>query len=411
MMQTIWQDLRFGARMLAKKPGFTLIAVITLALGIGANTAIFSVVNAVLLRPLAYQNADELMMFYFTGAQGGEAWFSTPAAYLNLRNQNSVLTDVAAWGNNPWAANLTGEGEPERLQGFKVSGNFFQMLGVSALEGRTFLEEEDRPGNSNVVVISHELWQRRFGGDRSVIGRSILLNGEPYTVIGVMPAEFRFVLKTDVWIPLAFTPAELSKNADAYLHQVFRLKQGVTTEQARAELEGLLRPYVNYTTAELAGNIKQLQKVLFSDESQMLLILLAAVGFVLLIACVNVANLLLARASARRRELAIRAALGAGRLRIVRQLIVESAVLALTGGACGLLMASWSISFLIGGLPGSVVAKNSHVALLSIDLWALGYTLALSVVTTILFGLVPAIQSSRVNLNESLKEGGRSEMR
>ncbi|MEW6206900.1 MAG: ABC transporter permease [Acidobacteriota bacterium] len=407
-MNSFFQDLRFGLRMLAKRPGFTLVAVVTLALGIGANTAIFSVVNAVLLRPLAYQNADELMMFYFTGRQGGEAWFSTPAAFVSLRSQNTVLKDVAAWGNNPWAANLTGEGEPERLQGFKVSGNFFQTLGATAAEGRTFLEEEDRPGN-RVVVISHDLWQRKFGGDKSVIGRSILLNGEPYKVCGVMPADFRFVLKTDVWIPLAFTPAELSKSADAYLHLVFRLKRGVSTDQARAEMESLLLPYVNYTTAELSGNVKQLQKVLFSDESQMLLILLAAVAFVLLIACVNVANLLLARASSRRRELAIRAALGAGRLRIARQLMVESGMLALAGGACGLLLASWSIGFLVGGLPGSVAAKNSRVAMLGIDSWALGYTFALAIVTTLLFGLAPAIQLSRVNLNESLKESGRSE--
>jgi putative ABC transport system permease protein len=407
-MNDLWQDLRFGLRMLAKKPGFTLIAVITLALGIGANTAIFSVVNAVLLRPLAYQNADELMMFYFTGARGGEAWFSTPAAFVNLRSQNTTLKDVAAWGNNPWAANLTGEGEPERLQGFKVSGNFFEVLGATATEGRTFLEEEDRPGN-RVVVISYDLWQRKFGGDPAAVGRSILLNGEPYRITGVMPADFRFVLKTEVWIPLAFTPSELAKDRDAYLHQVFRLKPDVSPDQARAELENLLRPFVNYTTAELVGNVKPLQKVLFSDESQMLLILLAAVAFVLLIACVNVANLLLARASVRRKEMAVRAALGASRLRIVRQMMIESALLALIGGACGLIVAGWSIGFLVGGLPGSVVAKNSNVALLGIDQWALGYTFALAIVTTILFGMVPAIQSSRVNLNEALKDGGRNE--
>ncbi len=408
-MNTLWQDLRFGLRMLTKHPGFTLIAVITLALGIGANTAIFSVVNAVLLRPLPYQNADELQMFYFSSAKGDEMWFSTPAAFVNLRSQNTVCADVAAWGNNPWAANLTGEGEPERLQGFKVSANFFEVLGATAVEGRAFLEEEDRPGNNNVVVISHDLWQRRFGGDAATVGRSILLNGEPYRVIGVMPADFRFVLKTDVWITLAFTPAELSKNADAHLHQVFRLKAGVSNDQARTEIENLLRPYVNFTTAKLGANLEPLQTVLFSEDSQMLFILLAAVGFVLLIACANVANLLLARASARRKEMAIRAALGASRLRIVRQLMIESAMLALTGAAVGLLMAGWSIEFLVAGLPESVVAKNSNVALLSIDAWALGYTSALAIVTTVMFGLVPALQSSKVNLNEALKEGGRSE--
>jgi putative ABC transport system permease protein len=405
------QDIRFGLRMLMKNPGFTFIAVITLALGIGANTAIFSVVNAVLLRPLPYHNADELAMFYFATPrtpEGQEAWFTSPAGHLNLKSQNTVFTDVAAWGNDTWPANLTGDGEPERLQGFKVSANFFKTLGVEATRGRTFLAGEDQPGNNYVVVISYDFWQRRFGGDAKIIGSSILLNGTPYKIIGVMPASFRFVLKTDVWTTLAFTASDIS-DGKFFLHQVFRLKPGVSTEQARAEAENLLRPYATYTDAALTGYLKPFQEILTVSEREMLFILLAAVGFVLMIVCVNIANLLMARASVRRRELAIRSALGAGRLRVVRQLLVESAILAIAGSVCGLLIASWCIPLLVGGLPESVAAKNWNVATLKIDSWALGYTLAISVLTTFIFGLIPALQSSKVNLNEALKEGGRNE--
>ncbi len=403
----MFQDLRFGLRMLLKNPGFTVVAVFTLALGIGANTAIFSVVNAVLLRPLPYHDADKLMMFNFLSRKGEELWFSSPAAHLHLRSQNTVFTDVAAWGNDTWPANLTGDGEPERLQGFKVSGNFFQTLGVEAAQGRTFVPEEDQAGNNRVVVISYDFWQRRYGGDPEVIGSSISLNGEPYKIIGVMPASFRFVLKTDVWTTLAFTPTDLTDNK-FYLHQVLRLKPGVSTEQARLEVENLLRPYITYTNAELRGNLKPLQAVLTVGEREMLLILLAAVGFVLAVACVNIANLLLARASVRRKELAIRLAIGAGRWRVVRQLLIESALLALLGSVCGLLLASWCIPLLVSGLPESVAAKNWHVTILKIDGWALGYTFALSLLTTLIFGLLPALQSSKVNLNETLKEGGRN---
>ncbi|HEU4389080.1 MAG TPA: ABC transporter permease [Blastocatellia bacterium] len=403
----MFQDLRYGLRMLLKNPGFTAIAVITLGLGIGANTAIFSVVNAVLLRPLPYNNANQLAMFSFRGSRGEESWFTSPAGYLNLKSQNTVFTDVAAWGNDTWPANLTGEGEPERLQGFKVSANFFRTLGVSAAQGRTFLDEEDQPGNNQVVVISNDFWQRRFGGDTDIVGKSILLDGGPYTVIGVMAADFRFVMKTEVWTTLAFTPDDL-KRGTFYLHQVFRLKPGVTTEQARAEVESLLRPYATFTAAELHGNLKPLQEVLTDSEQDMLLMLLVAVGLVMLIACVNIANLLLARVSVRRKEFAIRSALGARRGRVVRQLLVESVLIALIGGACGLALASWCIPALVAGLPESVAAKNWHVATLRVDRWALGYTVALSVVTTIIFGLIPALQSSKVNLNETLKAYGRN---
>ncbi len=408
-MQTLWQDLRFGFRMLLKHKGFTAVAVLTLALGIGANTAIFSVVNAVLLRPLPYQNADDLAMFYFTNAQGEQEWLFGHAAHQDLKSQNSVFTDVAAWGNGSWPANLTNEGEPERLQGFQVSANFFEVLGVAAAQGRTFLAEEARSGNNHVVVISHDLWQRRFGGDPESIESSILLNGALYKIIGVMPADFRFILKTDLWTTLPFTAATENARSSATLHQVARRKPGVSIEQARLEIENILRPHLNNPNAELRATVKPLQTILTGEDvRQMLFIMLVAVGFVLLIACANVANLLLAHASARRRELAIRAALGATRLRVCRQLLVESALLAVLGAACGFVIADGCINFLVNGLLESVVAKNSNVAMLRLDGWALAYTSALSLVTTVIFGLIPALQTSKVNVNEVLQEGAQS---
>jgi putative ABC transport system permease protein len=403
----MFQDLRYGMRMLLKKPGFTLIAVVTIALGIGANTAIFSVVNAVLLRSLPYQKADELVAIYSTNTrEEGEGPIS-PVTFLNLKNQNSVFSEMAAFDNRGWAANLTGSGEPERLQGYKVSANFFHWLGVAPMLGRAFVAEEDQPGNNRVVVLSHEIWQRRFGGDAALVGRSINLNGGAYTVIGVMPADFRY-LKTDVWTPFAWTPADEKFDA-ACLEVGARLKPGVSAEQARSEVDNLYIRQLNNPKSESRVSLKQLQKILTDNVKRMLWILFTAVGFVLLIACANVANLSLARASVRHRELAIRTALGAGRLRVVRQLLVESAMLAVLGGACGLLVAHWGIKFLVAGLPEYLALTNSHVALLKLDARALGFTFALAFLTTIIFGLLPALQSSKVNLNEALKEGGRGE--
>ncbi len=406
-MQTLWQDLRFGARMLMKKPGFTLIAVLTLALGIGANTAIFSVVNAVLLQPLPFAKADELVEIY--RAPGGEeTWPFPPAAFLNLKSRNTVFTDIGAFDVRELPATLTGLGEPERLLGFKVSANIFALLGVTMRLGRTFLPEEDRPGANRVVVISHEFWLRRFGGDPHLIGRSLNLNSDSYTVIGVMPAGYRFGAKVDLWTPLAFTAADENERGSSYLYLIGRRKPGVSFERAGAEVETITRGFDNNPNSNVRAKIRLPQESLTKEVRPMLLLLVAAVGFVLLIACVNIANLLLARGSVRRRELAIRAARGAGRLRVARQLLVESAVLALAGGALGALLAGWGVEFLASGLPEYLANANPRVAMLEIDATALGFTFALSILTSFLFGLIPALRLSKVDLNEALKEGART---
>src|SRR5262249_15047490 len=310
--------------------------------------------------------------------------------------------------NRGWPTTLTGWGEPSRLQGFKVSVNLFTLLGVSMRQGRTFLAEEDRPGANRVVVISHELWVRVFGGDPQLIGRSLNLNGDSYTVIGVTPADFRFYTKTDLWTPMAFTAADQNERNASYLVLIGRRKSGVSFERAGAEVEAISNEFFNNPKSEVRSRIGLPQEMLTREVRPLLMSLVAAVGFVLLIACVNIANLLLARGSARPRELASRSALGARRLRGARQLVVESAMLSLAGGSLGLLLANWGIKFLAGGLPEYLANTNSRVAMLRLDTMALGFTFALSMLTSFLFGLAPALHLSKVDLNEALKEGGRA---
>lgn len=401
-MRTLWHDIRYAVRMLVKNPATTVVAIIALALGIGANTAIFSVVNAVLLSPLPYQDPDQLVRLSEDSPQVPEMSISYPN-FLDWREQNKVFTGIAAMQFQ--SLNLIGDGEPERLSGRAVSAEFFNLLGVSPAVGRGFLPEEDRPGAHRVCIISHGLWQRRFGSDRKVIGRELNLSGEPYTVIGVLPASYRFGTPTDAFVPIGLRADQMMERGNhPGIYAIARLKPGVTVEQARAELVTLAeRISQQYGMAGNSATLTSLRELFVGDIRPSLLILLGAVGFVLAIACANVANLLLARSASRSKEIGIRTALGANRRRIVRQLLTESVLLSFVGGFAGLLLALWGIDVLrtasIDSLP-----TTAEIAL---DASVLGFTLLVSLLTGLVFGLAPALGASKLDLNDTLKEGGR----
>ena len=405
-MDSLFRDIGYSLRRLRKSPVFTSIVVLTLALGIGANTAIFTVVNAVLLRALPYRTPGELVSIIHDYPS---LKLEAPISARRFKEYHDQLTSFSAVAvETGFGANLTGTGDPERVPGSRVSGDWFRALGVAPLFGRTLQPDDDVPGKEHVVVISHGLWTRLFAASPGAVGKSIELNGEQFQVIGVMPPSFRafFGQNSDVYMPLALLPAQWTRNSE-YLQAIARLKPGVTATKAQAELklfaDNIKKANPNSYPPTWSLKLKTLNELATGRIRPVLLVLLGAVGFVLLIACANVANLLLARAAVRIKEIAIRSALGADRMSLIRQMLTESVMLALAGGVIGLLLARWSVKSLVALNPNLPRASE-----ITVDARVMLFTLGVSVLTGLLFGLAPALQTSRTNLQETLKDGSRS---
>jgi putative ABC transport system permease protein len=413
LIESLLQDIRFGLRMLRKSPGFTAVAILTLALGIGANTAIFSYVDAWMIKPLPYPHADRLMTLDSHDKKKG--WTSngivSTASFLDFEKQNTSFEQIALWTS--WNFNLTGDGAPELVEGGRVSWNYFAALGAKAMLGRTFAADEDRAGAPHVAILSQGLWHGRFASDPNIIGRNITIEGEPYTVVGVMPGTFQFPLMgiANLWTPLALTDKERADRSSAWLAGFGQLKPNVTPGQAGAEsaaIFGRLEKQFPETNTNLTLLVKSMGDEIGKEEgTTQVTICLAIVGLVLLIACANVANLMLARATGRTKEFAVRGALGAAKSRLARQLMTESLLLFLFGGVAGMIFGIWGVRWIEAQIPGHVRGYIVNYGHVDLDFTTLGFTLGISILCGLLFGLAPAFENSRLDVNRTLKEVSR----
>ena len=405
LIENTVRDVTYSLRVLLKSYGFTIVVILTLALGIGANTAIFSFANGILLRPLPYPQSDHLVVLDETALKRGVDSMSVSYPnFLDWREQNTVFEDIATYyGTSRFS--LTGEGEPLQIRGTRINQGLFEILRVSPQLGRTFTANEDRPEEDAVVILGHDLWQRTFGGDPNIVGKKITISNRARTVIGVMPRGFRFPEISELWVPLALT-TKMFTRTDHGLQAVARLKDGVSLPQAQSEMNNIaarIEQQNPITNEGLGVKVMSLHQYLSGDYRDGLLILLGVVGCVLLVACVNVANLMIARGSARQKEFALRSALGASRWRIVRQLLFESLLLSIVGGVLGFVLSIWALRLLLSAIPFQLPFWMNF----NIDPRVLGFTAGITLLTGLIFGAVPALQTSRVDLNDTLKEGGR----
>ncbi len=410
-MDTLLKDIRYGFRMLVRTPGFTAVALLALTLGIAANTTTFSAMDATLFHPFSFPNQDRLLMLWESNPEMGSKRGSVAPANVNdWQKQNQTFEHIVSIHQRYF--DLTERDEPERYFGYRVSASFFDALGVRALYGRTFMPDEGVPGKQNVVVLKHSLWKQRFGADPDIVNKTLRLDGQSFTVIGVMPPEFNYPFNGgEMWAPEVFDTKDLTNRGDHYLQVMGLVKPGVTREQARDDLNGIAARAAQQFPETNAGrgvNVISMTEDATRGSRMYGPVMLAAVGFVLLIACANVANLLLVRGASRQKEIAIRLAMGASRWRLVRQLLTESVLLSLGGGALGLLVSVWGVRSLARAIPDDFSKFIPGWHNLVINRTAFAFTLIVSVITGLLFGLIPAMQSTKTNFNEALKEGGRS---